>query len=33
MNKVRDGIIGVAIGDMLGVPVEFTARRECDADL
>ncbi len=32
MNKVRDGIVGVAIGDMLGVPVEFTARRERDAD-
>lgn len=32
MNTVRDGIIGVAIGDMLGVPVEFTERSERDAD-
>lgn len=32
MSIIRDGIIGVAIGDMLGVPVEFTARRERDAD-
>lgn len=32
MNRVRDGIIGVVIGDMLGVPVEFTARRERDVD-
>jgi ADP-ribosyl-[dinitrogen reductase] hydrolase len=31
MNKVRDGIMGVAIGDMLGVPVEFM-RREALAE-
>lgn len=30
MNKVRDGIIGVAIGDMLGVPVEFLSREHLD---
>ena len=26
--KVKDGIIGLIIGDALGVPVEFTSRRE-----
>ena len=28
MNKVYDGIIGLAIGDALGVPVEFKSRQE-----
>lgn len=28
MGKVYDGIIGVAIGDALGVPVEFVSREE-----
>ncbi len=28
MVKVYDGIIGVAIGDALGVPVEFISREE-----
>jgi len=28
MVKVYDGIIGVAIGDALGVPVEFIFREE-----
>lgn len=32
MSKIRDGILGVAIGDILGVPVEFTSRRERDTD-
>lgn len=26
MSKIHDGIIGVAIGDALGVPVEFESR-------
>ena len=26
--KVKDGIIGLIIGDALGVPVEFTSRSE-----
>ncbi len=30
MSKIRDGILGVAIGDMLGVPVEFMRRRALD---
>lgn len=30
MSKVRDGILGVAIGDMLGVPVEFMRREALD---
>lgn len=28
MGKVYDGIIGVAVGDALGVPVEFISREE-----
>ena len=28
-SKIFDGIIGVAIGDALGVPVEFQSRAEC----
>ncbi len=28
MGKVYDGIIGVAIGDALGVPVDFVPRQE-----
>ncbi len=30
MSKARDGILGVAIGDMLGVPVEFMRREALD---
>ena len=30
MVKVYDGIIGVAIGDALGVPVEFISREELE---
>lgn len=30
MSKLRDGILGVAIGDMLGVPVEFMRREALD---
>lgn len=30
MNPARDGIIGVAIGDMLGVPVEHVQRAELE---
>lgn len=29
---VKNGILGIAIGDMLGVPVEFTSRSERDFD-
>ena len=28
MKKIWDGIIGLAIGDAIGVPVEFTSRQE-----
>ena len=28
INKVRDGIIGLCIGDACGVPVEFSLRKE-----
>ncbi len=28
MGKVYDGIIGIAVGDAMGVPVEFTPREE-----
>jgi len=28
MSKIRDGIYGVLVGDMLGVPVEFVNRKE-----
>ena len=28
MKKVYDGIIGLAIGDAIGVPVEFISRQE-----
>lgn len=28
LNRVFDGIIGLAIGDALGVPVEFEGRQE-----
>ena len=28
MKKVYDGIIGLAIGDAMGVPVEFKSRQE-----
>ncbi len=28
MNKICDGIIGLAIGDAIGVPVEFRSRQE-----
>lgn len=31
-NSIRDGIVGVAIGDMLGVPVEFSSREERGSD-
>jgi len=30
MSNIRDGIFGVAIGDMLGVPVEFMRREALD---
>lgn len=30
--KVKDGIIGLIVGDALGVPVEFSSRREREAD-
>lgn len=28
MKKIYDGIIGLAIGDAMGVPVEFISRQE-----
>ncbi|TYP72478.1 ADP-ribosylglycohydrolase family protein [Paenibacillus methanolicus] len=31
MSKVRDGILGLCVGDALGVPVEFRSRKELDA--
>ena len=30
--KVKDGIIGLIVGDALGVPVEFSSRREREVD-
>lgn len=30
MNKVRDALIGLAVGDAIGVPVEFQSREELD---
>lgn len=30
--KVKDGIIGLIVGDALGVPVEFTSKREREMD-
>ena len=30
--KVKDGIIGLVVGDALGVPVEFTSRHELEKD-
>ena len=30
--KVKDGIIGLIVGDALGVPVEFSTKSERDAD-
>ncbi len=30
--KVKDGIIGLVVGDALGVPVEFTSRHELEED-
>ena len=30
--KVKDGIIGLVVGDALGVPVEFTSRRTLEID-
>lgn len=30
MKRVYDGIIGLAVGDVLGVPVEFMSRQEID---
>ena len=30
--KVKDGIIGLIVGDALGVPVEFTSRHEREKD-
>lgn len=30
--KVKDGIIGLIIGDALGVPVEFTSREALKED-
>ena len=32
MRQVRDGVLGVIIGDMLGVPVEFYRREALDKD-
>jgi ADP-ribosylglycohydrolase len=32
MNKIPGGIYGVIVGDMLGVPVEFSSREERKAD-
>lgn len=32
MKQVRDGLIGLAIGDALGVPVEFMTRKEIGAN-
>ena len=31
-NRLYGGIFGFCIGDMLGVPVEFSSREERDAD-
>lgn len=30
MKKLYDGMIGLAIGDALGVPVEFKTRQEIE---
>ena len=30
--KIKDGIIGLIVGDALGVPVEFTARSQLDSN-
>ncbi|MFC4101174.1 ADP-ribosylglycohydrolase family protein [Paenibacillus xanthanilyticus] len=30
MSKVRDGILGLCVGDALGVPVEFRSRKELE---
>jgi ADP-ribosylglycohydrolase len=32
VSKVHDGIYGVVVGDMLGVPVEFSSRAERDSN-
>lgn len=32
MNKYRDALLGVAIGDALGVPVEFMSREAIAAE-
>lgn len=32
MNKVRDALLGLAVGDALGVPVEFTKREDLQDD-
>ena len=29
MSKVLDGVIGFAIGDAMGVPIEFSNREKC----
>jgi ADP-ribosyl-[dinitrogen reductase] hydrolase len=29
-NKILSGLMGVCVGDALGVPVEFTSRTERD---
>ena len=29
MSKVLDGVIGFAIGDAMGVPIEFFKREKC----
>ena len=29
-NIWKDGIIGLMVGDALGVPVEFSSREECE---
>ncbi|MFB9328473.1 ADP-ribosylglycohydrolase family protein [Paenibacillus aurantiacus] len=31
MSKIRDGILGLCVGDALGVPAEFRSRHEMDA--
>lgn len=31
MNKVKDALLGLAVGDALGVPVEFRDRKQLDA--
>ena len=30
--KIKDGIIGLVVGDALGVPVEFSGKYERDKD-